>query len=97
MADVRWSWISDRRWQRVWGSAVSVSSMGPTFGEELAARAEHASGSMMPEQIDRGCEGVRRAMKANADAQTCADKRNSYSYSAEAEGSGKSEALVNLL
>ena len=74
-----------------------MSSMGPMFGEELAARAEHTSGSMMPEQIDRGCEGVRQAMKANADARTCADERNSYSYSAEAKGSGKSEALVNLL
>ena len=72
--------------------------MGPTFGEELAARMEHAQGSMMPElTIDLGCEGVRRATKANADARTCADERNSYSYSAEAEGSGKSEALVNLL
>ena len=28
--------------------------MGPTFGEELAARAEHASGSMMPEYTMRG-------------------------------------------
>ena len=28
--------------------------MGPTFGEELAARAEHASGSMMPEQTVQG-------------------------------------------
>jgi hypothetical protein len=70
--------------------------MGPTFGEELAARAEHASGSMMPEQIIyRGCEGVRQAMKASADARTkeIGILAAAACSSAEGEGLGKSEAL----
>ena len=77
-------------------SAVSSSSKGLTFSEELAVCVKHSSRSMMPEHmIDWGCEEGSRAIKASADAQMkeigilAVAARNL----AEGEGLGKSEAF----